>query len=496
MPSFFEKVGRLSDEALNRGDISVLAACSSLRWAIIIAMGKTDGHALMPGEPGFVASRRLGLLLKICQRVPGLRLLEVSLRDHTDLDAFLEDPDNDPRLELSSRNALTLLHAAHRCGWPDGWQQPDATYLPKGTPSMWDWHKSFGGKRSGPRDAGSQYLRDLFNDDLVKLSMQAGPGLTVTHNAHLDPLVLTALRDLALVADPQAAFTPDDGGAENGGAHDEGAQHDVAQDRARNGGAQDGGDQNNGAQNGGAQNGGALDDGALDGRAENDGVQDDSIQDGDALNQSALNGGAESDSAHDDGAQYSGALNGSAQNGGAQDGGSLNGGPRNRCAQTESTQNGGALHGSSLNSASAEDSAMGATQNFDPPLPSDSPNSIRYHTDVGDVPFAKDVVGSHVTLGAQSTECEAGLEDERGNGIGIDLPGAEPGRSASSQISASSATHATVEANALSPSVAAVAGDGVDLPGAEPGTSANSQIFTSRATQAAAVAAQDAQRSG
>ncbi|VDB90284.1 unnamed protein product [Peniophora sp. CBMAI 1063] len=206
LPAFFEEVGKLNDDAMSRRDISVLAACSSLRWAAIVSMGKIEGYPHTPRGSGALARRRLQLLLKMLQRVKGLHLLKVAARNYDDLDELFAEP-SDPRCELASRNALTLLDGARRCGWPEGWAQPDKRYLPKDTPCMWEWRRLFWKSNPGPKPAASRCLRAIFNQELVNLSVSRGPGLAVLHGARLDAQALGALLDLASIVDLQANCT-------------------------------------------------------------------------------------------------------------------------------------------------------------------------------------------------------------------------------------------------------------------------------------------------
>ncbi|VDC00598.1 unnamed protein product [Peniophora sp. CBMAI 1063] len=201
LPPFFEQYGEFSAGAIDRGDVSLLAAVSSLRWALIIAMGRLSDHS--DRNAGRFSQSRLQWLFALLQSIEALRMPAISVDDHDDMDALFASP-SDARIELAYRNAFTLLDGASRCGWRDGWKDADSGYLPKNTPSMWEWPRALRAAPPTPKPAATQPLRDLFNQELVKASLEVGPGLAVHDGRSLDTLAMSALHDLASFADIRA----------------------------------------------------------------------------------------------------------------------------------------------------------------------------------------------------------------------------------------------------------------------------------------------------
>ncbi|VDB96477.1 unnamed protein product [Peniophora sp. CBMAI 1063] len=200
LPPFFVRYGELSASATDQGDVSLLAAVSGLRWALIIAMGKMSGYPHPDESPGHFAQSRLQWLFKLLQSIAALRMPVVSANDHEDL-STLFDSQGDPRVELAYRNAFTLLDGASRCGWRDGWQETDPTYLPKNTPHMWEWRRALDVATPTHKPAAMKPLRDLLNQELVKASLGTGPGLAALGGASLDALAIGALADLKSIVD-------------------------------------------------------------------------------------------------------------------------------------------------------------------------------------------------------------------------------------------------------------------------------------------------------
>ncbi|VDC04636.1 unnamed protein product [Peniophora sp. CBMAI 1063] len=218
LPAFFDRYGELNDEALAQSDVTLLAASASLRWTLVLAMGRVQACDGTSGAPGCFAQSRLQLVMKMLQRVPSLRLCAVTARDKDDIDDLFNprelDPPTDHRVHwararyvLAYRNAFTLLEGARRCHWNDGWQHPDTRYLPKDTRCMWDWGVLVVPNRE-PKPAPSAALHAVLSDGFVQSSLAVGPGLAIHDGSQLDTIATSALRKLEGIVDRHLSFAP------------------------------------------------------------------------------------------------------------------------------------------------------------------------------------------------------------------------------------------------------------------------------------------------
>ncbi|VDC04628.1 unnamed protein product [Peniophora sp. CBMAI 1063] len=203
-PLFAQRLGEMNIEALCRQDLAVHAAVASFRWALIAALGRIEGHPCTPDQSGFVARKNIQFLFSVLDSVESIRLHTVLVDDHEDLNSLFEDATIDPRRELGSRNALTLLEAVKHCQWRQsiGWEQPDSGYLPKGMPGLWKWSEQYLPKGVRTISSASKHLRDLFEQEHVQESMRAAAiGRQVEEGQGIPPAAVNALRNLAAIGD-------------------------------------------------------------------------------------------------------------------------------------------------------------------------------------------------------------------------------------------------------------------------------------------------------
>lgn len=198
LPAFITQLGVLYAEALRKEDVRLPAAIASLRWALIQAWGEFGIGALTPDEPGYLAKSHIASLLSMLHEAENLQLCSLTSSDSDDLRVLLADPLGDPRTELASRNALTLLRASRACDWHDGFQRPDATYVPEGFASLWDWPRLFSPSHLRPRPAATGCFRDLL---MVENVDPAQPMSTAQATTRLHPVALRAILDLATIVD-------------------------------------------------------------------------------------------------------------------------------------------------------------------------------------------------------------------------------------------------------------------------------------------------------
>ncbi|VDC03019.1 unnamed protein product [Peniophora sp. CBMAI 1063] len=203
-PSFARRLGELNAEALRQQDVALHAAIASFRWTLIQALGSIQGHPCAPDQPGFVARTNIRFMFAALNAVETLRLHTVLSNDHEDLEDLFLDKSNDPRFELGSRTALTLLEGVKLCDWRPSvdWEKPESNYLRRGTPGMWEWRRLYDPKGVGPKPFASTSLRDLFSQESVQVSMRAmALGSTLPDGRGISLAAINALRDLASIAD-------------------------------------------------------------------------------------------------------------------------------------------------------------------------------------------------------------------------------------------------------------------------------------------------------
>ncbi|VDC04363.1 unnamed protein product [Peniophora sp. CBMAI 1063] len=202
-PAFAKQVGEQADKALRQRDPVLHTAVASFRWTLIQSLGAVEGEPCTAEQPGFLAKTSVHSMLITLESVESLRMRTASATDHPQLETLLQDSSTDPRLELSTRNALTLLDCVQLCDWqPGDWHKPDLNYLRKGMPSMWEWPRLYGCHGSGTSPLASKTLRELLSQDRVKVSMQRSSATLVPDALRLEPVAIHALRDLASVVAP------------------------------------------------------------------------------------------------------------------------------------------------------------------------------------------------------------------------------------------------------------------------------------------------------
>lgn len=186
-PAFVEQLGERNAEALRHECLDVVVAVCSLRWVFTLLLWRIRGS----NRGGSIAMAKLQYLFSTLDSVANLRMCPVS-SDHRGVAELFDSQDPRLELELASRNALTLLIGAYRCHWHGDWQRPDSRYLPKGSPTLWDWRRLFGPNGPGPKPAASSCLLRLLRDG--RFNTSAG--------GH-DPVTINALGDLASIVEFQ-----------------------------------------------------------------------------------------------------------------------------------------------------------------------------------------------------------------------------------------------------------------------------------------------------
>ncbi|VDB96563.1 unnamed protein product [Peniophora sp. CBMAI 1063] len=206
LPAAIQRVEAQNNAALQAGDPTLHMALASLRWALIRVWGDIEGNP-DPGEPGYLARSRLQLLFKLLHgSSEGLRLCSMSVDDDSgDLTSLFESTP-DPRLNLATRNVLTLLRGLQRCKWRGNWLQPDSSFLPASAPSIWEWRQLPFAHLPLPRSSASNCFRELLIQEKVAISHN--PIHTVSNLSQLHPKILNALDDLSYVVDLHAAPEP------------------------------------------------------------------------------------------------------------------------------------------------------------------------------------------------------------------------------------------------------------------------------------------------
>ncbi|VDB89123.1 unnamed protein product [Peniophora sp. CBMAI 1063] len=207
-PAFAKQVGERVGEAEREKDIMLHAALASFRWTLIRSLSaiQAQGRSYTSDQRGFVTKTNLHSMLITLDSIESLRMRAVfRTAGHLPLETLLQDSSKDHSLELSARNAFTLLDAVRRCDWRgDDWKRPDRHYIRKGMPGLWEWHRLYGCSHSGPKLAASEGLCELMNQDRVRASMQGDSPATVQDDIRLDPVAVHALRDLASIVDAQS----------------------------------------------------------------------------------------------------------------------------------------------------------------------------------------------------------------------------------------------------------------------------------------------------
>ncbi|VDB95463.1 unnamed protein product [Peniophora sp. CBMAI 1063] len=211
-PAFAQQVGQQCVQALRQRDSTLHAAVASLRWTLIFSLGNIQGYPYRPEHPGFKARNNIRSLLTSLNLVHSLSMCKVSSDDHENLDDLFKDVAIDPRLELGSRNALSLLMVVNDCGWgPGAWQKPDEAYTPKGAPGMWDWCRLFGLKGPVKEHAPSDCLRDLMEKTRFKTHMPSVTDFAGLGPAEFDKIVADRLLDLSTIVDLKASAAAEAG---------------------------------------------------------------------------------------------------------------------------------------------------------------------------------------------------------------------------------------------------------------------------------------------
>ncbi|VDB95460.1 unnamed protein product [Peniophora sp. CBMAI 1063] len=219
-PAFAQRVGRQCAQALRQQDSTLHAAVASLRWTLIFSLGNIQGRPYEPEHPGFTAWNNIRSLLTSLSAVDGLRMCKVSSGDHENLDDLFGNLWVDPRLELASRNALSLLMAVDSCGWsPGAWQKPDETYVPTGSPGMWDWRRALP-SRNERSDMAQDYI-DV-RDELWKAAApSAGPDAS-----NVASCALRALHDLETIVKKPEGRAPSIAESRTSGRLSDGPSHE------------------------------------------------------------------------------------------------------------------------------------------------------------------------------------------------------------------------------------------------------------------------------
>ncbi|VDB83382.1 unnamed protein product [Peniophora sp. CBMAI 1063] len=191
-PLLAARVGELSQQALKQNDVSLHVAVASLRWTLIVAMSRVE---TLPNTPPSNAMACIRALLNALDDAEGLRLERLTSSDHN-MQELLHPGSPDPRVEIASRNAFTLLLAIRQCRWKSNiWHKPDAHYIPKDWPGMWDWSKFL--PETDGTNAPSTTLTEFLKRDRLGELLSEGSETSAAGLPRLDPVALIALRDVA-----------------------------------------------------------------------------------------------------------------------------------------------------------------------------------------------------------------------------------------------------------------------------------------------------------
>ncbi|VDC02139.1 unnamed protein product [Peniophora sp. CBMAI 1063] len=198
-PQFAAKLELLMAQAKEDQDSSLPAALASFRLTLLRLLNTVPSYTEEAGLPDGRDSIRL--VFRELQRYEHTKLLPLAVHDTDQVEDLFVRQDWHLLLELSSRNALTLIDAANKCHWHGSWSNPDGQFLPVNAAGVFDWRKMNAGtveRRQKPSASGP--FRDLLAGVGLQGWLEPNSQFLDPESGDLDPsfgLAVRALRDLA-----------------------------------------------------------------------------------------------------------------------------------------------------------------------------------------------------------------------------------------------------------------------------------------------------------
>ncbi|VDC04287.1 unnamed protein product [Peniophora sp. CBMAI 1063] len=200
-PRLAAKLDVFMGQALEDKDSTLPAALASFRLALLRLLTTT---AVEPPDGGLSDGRNLiKLVFRELQRHRHTKLMPLAANETDNVEDLFDGALN-PLLELSSRNALTLLNAAKSCDWYGPWTNPDERFLPKKAVGTFEWPLMNAGavaeRRRECMYPASTCFRDLLKDIGLAGWLQPGSQFPDPESGAFDPsfqVAIRALRDLA-----------------------------------------------------------------------------------------------------------------------------------------------------------------------------------------------------------------------------------------------------------------------------------------------------------